>query len=303
MRVRRGIEDAAPYKRADCPRYENRLEIAMLLRNIKIGLVAVFALAAIAFGGFQIYQYTHEDISPPAFYGGEEPLVVSVKASDRELCAGLYAQDNMDGDLTDKIQVQRVSQLISSKEATVTYLVFDSASNYATFTRTVTYTDYHRPRFSLAKPLIFQTGGIMVLDNLSAEDVLDGDISNRITFTRSNVLNSTPGTYQVVVQVTNSAGDTSSLPLSVIVYSNLNVIPTINLSSYLLYVDAGDKVDFKSMVRSVQDPLDDSTISRSAVQCHDEHVDLNAPGIYEVYYYYTGRSGETATTILTVVVE
>ena len=49
--------------------------------------------------------------------------------------------------------------------------------------------------------------------------------------------------------------------------------------------------------------LDADEISRTAAKVNAKKVDPTTPGTYEVYYYYTGLSGEIATAILTVVVE
>ena len=47
----------------------------------------------------------------------------------------------------------------------------------------------------------------------------------------------------------------------------------------------------------------DIPVPLSQVSINDSGVDYSQAGVYEVYYYYTGISGEVATVILTVVVE
>lgn len=275
----------------------------MLLRRIRVILIMLFVVAAIAAGALAAWHYTHDDVSAPVFTSDYELLVVSAKATDEQLCAGLHAYDNMDGDITNRIMVKSVSPLINTTDAVITYLVFDNASNAATYSRTLRYTDYHVPHFSLSQPLNYAVGEkITLLDRLAANDVIDGNISSRIMLSQSSVSNSIAGTYPITVQVTNSAGDTAILPLSVLVSAQSASAPTLRLSTYLIYVSAGESVNWRSYINSVRDPLvGDGSLSK--VVCNTDDVDLDTPGVYEAYYYYVGQSGETTTVILTVVVE
>ena len=275
----------------------------MLLRRIRVILIMLFVVAAIAEGALAAWHYTHDDVSAPVFTSDYELLVVSAKATDEQLCAGLHAYDNMDGDITNRIMVKSVSPLINTTDAVITYLVFDNASNAATYSRTLRYTDYHVPHFSLSQPLNYAVGEkITLLDRLAANDVIDGNISSRIMLSQSSVSNSIAGTYPITVQVTNSAGDTAILPLSVLVSAQSASAPTLRLSTYLIYVSAGESVNWRSYINSVRDPLVGNG-SLSKVVCNTDDVDLDTPGVYEAYYYYVGQSGETTTVILTVVVE
>ena len=274
----------------------------MLFRGIKIALLVLFGVITVAFGIFMGYEYTHEDVSAPVFVIEDDVIEVSVRASNEELCKGLYAYDNVDGDISDKISVYKISQLVSLNEATITYVVFDQASNHATCSRTVRYTDYRKPRFSISEPLVFRVGERILLDSVGASDVLDGNITNRITYDAS-ISTVSPGYYPMLMQVINSAGDAASLTVTVIVETGSASAPIIRLRDYLIYVSAGDTLNYKSFVKSIKDPRVPGHIPTSKIEYNAEDVDLSTPGTYEVYYYYTGLSGDVATVILTVVVE
>ena len=275
----------------------------MLLRKIRIILIVLFVIAAVAAAALAAWHYTHDDISAPVFTSDYDLLVASAKATDEQLCAGLHAYDNIDGDITDRIMVKSVSPLINTTDAVITYLVFDNASNATTYSRTIRYTDYHVPRFTISQPLSYAVGDkITLLDRLTATDVIDGDISSRIMLTQAAVANSVAGAYPITVQVTNSAGDTAILPLTVTVHTQSASAPILRLSTYLVYISAGTDVDWRSYISAVRDPLVGDGVL-STVVCNSEEVDPDTPGVYEVYYYYIGQSGETTTVILTVVVE
>ncbi len=274
----------------------------MLFRTVRILLLVLFIVTAVVFTVFTVYQYTHEDIQPPVFTMDQNVIEVSVNASNEELCAGLHAYDNMDGDISSRISVYKVSQLISLNEATITYVVFDDAGNSALASRTIRYTDYRRPHFSISEPLIFRIGDTIRLDAVTASDVLDGNITNRITYDAS-ISTVSPGFYPMLMQVVNSAGDASTLTVTLIVEDGSASMPSIRLNEYLIYVGVGETLDYPSFVKSVRDPRTPDRIPVSKVDYNADNVDLSTPGTYEVYYFYTGISGDTATVILTVVVE
>ena len=116
----------------------------------------------------------------------------------------------------------------------------------------------------------------------------------------------TPGTYSATLTAANRMGDTITLPLTIQIIDNSTTRPSITLSKYLIYVARGEEPDWKSYLDQVTDPLsktEDKTVSNSKVTVNAARVDTSVPGVSEVYYYYTGLSGEIATVILTVIVE
>ena len=246
-----------------------------ILQRITIG---AFLLVLLAFVGTKIYTSQAVDRVPPTITCDSDIIEVQVGASDRALLKGITATDDRDGDVTDQIMIKGVSQLIGADTAKVTYIAFDSSNNMATCQRTVRYTDYERPRFSLSKPLTFPLGtSIKLLDLLTANDVLDGDISDSIRVTTQNVDTGTAGTYSVTVQATNSLGDVESLPLKVVIRSGAASFVPLTLSEYILYLDVGDSYRAGNYVISPSAP--------SEVEI-DSHVDTHTPGVYDVSYTY-----------------
>ena len=275
-----------------------------MLKIIRTALIVLFVLALLGAGGLYYYNYTHEDLTPPVFTMDTKYIEVSVGASREELCQGLTAYDNVDGDITSRIKIRSTSKLISEDEVKVLYIVFDNASNYAICERTVRYTDYTPPRFFLSKPLTYNVGEtIAFLDRISAYDVKDGNITGRMTLEQSTIVSNVPGYYTAEFSVSNRLGDTATLPLTVAITTKSASIPIIELDEYLIYVNAGESLFLYGNLKSVTDSLSSEEASRINVLINARSLDLNTPGVYEVYYYYTGLSGETATVILTVVVE
>lgn len=283
-----------------------------MLRTIRIILIVVFVLALIWTGFLVVYRYTHDDVAPPVFVSdtqkenGADILEVSVNASKQELLQGLHAYDNVDGDISDRIMIRSVSQLTGGSDATVTYIVFDAASNCAFYARTVRYTDYTPPRFSLTGPMVFNLGSeFSLLNQIRATDAIDGDISNLVALRSSTVLRNIVGTYHAEVSVKNRMGDEIRLPLTVVVMSINSKTPTITLSNYLVYARKGTTPDFRGMIRSATDPLEEGNPSHpESVIINSSNYDPQTPGVYEIFYYYTSPlTGETAQSILVVVVQ
>ena len=81
------------------------------------------------------------DVTPPVITCSSDSIDASVTAGDEALLQGVMASDDRDGDLTDQILIKGVSPSLTDSSAQVTYIVFDSANNMASVTRTVRYTD------------------------------------------------------------------------------------------------------------------------------------------------------------------
>lgn len=276
-----------------------------MIKFIRIILIVLFCLALAGAANLYVYNYTHEDTTPPVFRSDSDLIELSVSDPRESLLKDLYASDNVDGDVTAKIHIKEISTLINETDVTVSYIVFDEASNYATYTRTARYTDYDSPRFSMNRPMIFNVGeAVNFRDSITVTDQRDGNISGRLRLEESTVINSTPGTYSVRLSATNRMGDTVELPLTVQIIDNSVSRPVITLRKNLIYLDHNARPLFNRYLKKVVDPLADpeQPIPLSDVKVNSSGVDYSVPGVYEVYYYYTGISGEIATAILTVII-
>ena len=269
------------------------------MRALKHTILIVLVVLSVCFVATLIYQGSSERKDPPVLSCPSEILEVSAADDESVLLAGLTAHDHQDGDLTDQIIVGGISKLISNNTAKVTFLVFDRDHNMGQCIRYIRYTDYQRPRFSIVQPLVYaSTEDVSLLERLSATDVVDGDISERI---RVSTLASTSNSevYDISIQVTNSMGDTSMLQLPVLVQATNPLRPVINLSSYLTYVEKGSTFDPSAYLTS--DTVDTVAEDISKVTING-NVDTSNDGTYRVMYSYSAN-GSTGTAILTVVVQ
>jgi len=287
-----------------------RLKILILI--ISIAVIAVFTIV-------RVREYATSDYQAPVITARENHVYVSVSASEEDLLADVTAMDNLDGDVTDTLVLVSKTKFITKGTLRANYAAFDKNNNVGTYTREVTYTDYVSPRFSMDAPLRFQSGSSSYdyLSNVTAEDCLDGDLTQQIKVSLgSTEAQSDASTYRPIhLQVTNSAGDTSSLDVYAyfLDYSSYTMAAPA-LSNYVVYTGVGVRPQMRDLLIGVRtgktvrgfsesgyDPTTDVSIS-------DGSLDVNTPGVYIVTYQLSrvnnaGVRSDLGTTDLIVIVE
>lgn len=291
------------------------------MRRLRIGIIVLFILSGIAFAGYNVVSRLTEDHTPPEISCDSDTVSVSVEDEeiDQALLEGVTAKDNKDGDLTDAIRVSAMSNFTEPGKRTITYAVFDQAGQAATLTRTLEYTDYTSPQIQLSAPLRYSLedmADVSLTENMSVEDCLDGDLTSQIRATyNDSIYIQQAGEYPVTVQVSNSAGDTCSVPLTLTVTDSSDSSERDKyypvLSQYIVYTNVGEQVDLASLVIGLErngseylfsDP-DAAALpgTRENVSVSGD-VDYGTAGTYSVDYQFTSQAGVTATTKLAVVV-
>ena len=284
-----------------------------MLRRTKVFVILFFLISVGVWKGYDIYAGLQTDNSQPVITMESESLSVSVKDGDSALLEGVTAEDAGDGDLTDKIFIESRRNFIEKGKFNVTYAVSDSDNHVARATREVVYSDYVSPQFELTQALEFPNTksaqeDINIASNLSAHDVIDGDISNKIRISGDYTMNShTVGDYPMAFVVMNSLGDVVTLPVTVKIYdSSASSLPKINLKKYLVNVPVGQPIDLDSMVESIEYRgvtyvrdedgafySGDYNSSGEAIAIpagcisYSGDVDFKEPGVYEITYTYT----------------
>ena len=177
------------------------------MKKLKIFTLVLFLLTGSALAASEYYHYRAEDRTLPVLQCPDEPLVISVGENSREkLLEGVTAWDDKDGDLTERVLIQGIAKTVEGSETTITYAVVDSDDHVAHRTRTVRYTDYAPPQFALSRELRYSVGAaVQIRDRLTATDLIDGDVSERIKVTSSGLSAYAEGTYPVTFLVTMRA--------------------------------------------------------------------------------------------------
>ena len=290
-----------------------------------LGVIAL-AAAVLSLGIYMVAQRMSVNVSVPTISMKEDTIDVSVEAEDKELLEGITATDKEDGDVTDSLIVESKDNIIGKlhPRRLITVVAFDSDNNATKAERTVRYTDYHEPTFSLEQPMRFPMGTTDILSGIGAKDVFDGDITGRIKVSDEYTVDTErAGTYPMVFTVANTAGDVSKLKLNVEIYdpSEENGKPQIELRKGLVNLSVGDDfdpwryvkkivVDNRTFVRKKDGILyckqpateEQKTMLTSEDVYIKNKVKNNKAGQYEVTYSITSESGLTGTARLIVVV-
>lgn len=252
--------------------------------------------------GYTFYERAGSGPGLPRISFAEDNIDVRVSASEEELLRGVTASDPEDGDITSSLIVEGISRM-NGVSAKVSYVAFDSNDNIARAERTVRFTDYKEPSFNFTRGMEFKlSGNIDILKYIEAQDMFDGDISDKVKYSIDSdaVSLSSVGEHQVMLRVTNSLGDTAHLPITVEVSSSDPNAADIRLSQYVVYLPAGAEFEPTGYVTGYIANGEQKTGADGLRITND--VDTDTPGVYNVKYAYGYGSTESHVR-LTVVVE
>lgn len=282
------------------------------MKKRNLTMIIVLAVCLVLFVAFWMFNRLRLDTTPPKITIAESEQIpeISVRDPQSVLLQGVTARDDRDGDVTASVIVERLANINDSHEVTVTYAAFDSSGNVAKASRTVRYTDYEGPRFTLTKPLIYTYGtSFDVLDAVAATDWVDGDIRHKI---KTTLLDETAltaeGIHDVQFRVTNTLGDTQELVLPVEVQYAGRYGAQLHLTQYLIYLPAGSGFRAEGYLKEViwrgQSTGLVGTLPGTMKLTVDGTVDTSTPGIYPVAYTLEDTAGAwSAYSKLIVVVE
>lgn len=151
------------------------------------------------------------------------------------------------------------------------------------------------PTISFADVLYLHLGkkSFNLMDGVSAHDVEDGDLTNKVVYANTVDIN-TEGTYQVTYQVADSAGHKTSATRDVVV---TNDAPVIHVSGNN-QTEVGHAFDPLQGVTA--DDYQDGDLTTEIKVAGD--VDTSKPGDYELTYTITDKNGTVTTLKRTVTV-
>lgn len=256
-------------------------------------LVLLIVVLIFCFAAYRTIDRMKTDTEAPEIVMDGQFLELSVKDPRSAMLQGVRATDETDGDVTASLVVESISLVDTDGTIRVSYAAFDRSGNVSKASREIKYTDYESPRFQLESPLLYSySSGFDIASTLKAADVLDGDIQHRIRVTsldESSIGNI--GTHQVLVQVSNSLGDTSRLELPVEVYEAGIYKASVELTEYLVYLDVGASFDPDDYLDSysLRDEVTDlrNSIPENYTVKTVGSVQTGIPGVYVVKYYVT----------------
>ena len=154
------------------------------MKRARVFYLLLTILCAAAVILYFMYFDVTEDHNAPEITVPEGQLELSIADGQAKILEGVTAFDSRNGDVTPSMVVEMVKGLKGDGSAKATLAAFDRSGNVAKAVRDIRYTDYTSPVFDLNQPLLFREEvSYNLLDSITAEDVIDGDITNRVKVT------------------------------------------------------------------------------------------------------------------------
>lgn len=264
------------------------------MRKIKLASIMLLLISVVIFGVYKVYEFQTRDTEPPKITAESDTITASVAITEEELLAGVTAMDNKSGDVSDSLVVEALSAFVDANTCEVTYAAIDEKGNVGRLTRTLVYTDYEQPKFTLTDDLRISRGGKLDFSGIvGAESVLDGDISDYVKYTLADYVDTTTtGTYAIEFRVTDSFGSTAYLPVEVEIYDIIAERINVKLTEYILYLEQG--AEFNAENYYVGSDIDGDLSIQS-------QVDTSKAGIYYVDYVVEGNNSTGKSRLIVVV--
>lgn len=271
------------------------------MRYLRIAIAILFVFSLLFAGWANRRYYDGLNMDYPEITSTTDLLEISVQDPPEAIYGALSAYDATDGDLTAQIMVASVSHFLEPGTVRVKYVVFDSHNNSSTLTRRVHYTDYEAPAFSLEKAPVYTVGSAFdLIDYIRVEDCIDGDISDHIRVLSNMVNTYMAGNYPVVLEVSNSCGDTTQITLWV-TYESKASTANVKLHRYIVYVEQGQTFEPVQWLASVTD-RNANALDAEKIEIQGS-LDTNKPGCYQLTYRYNDGTLSGYAPLTVVVTE
>ena len=241
---------------------------------------------------------TYETEAP--VLSGVSDLEIGLNESIPDFLIGVTATDNFDGDITTGIKVKFAAidtSILGSHQ--ITYEVRDASGNLTTQTVTLRVVDNVAPVIAGYRNLTFRVFDTpsFLWRNITVNDNVDGDLLSEIEIDASLVDMDVLGTYDLTYSVTDTAGNTATVIVTVTVKDFS--APEFTLIQTIYYLEGDDEPEYTDYVTAVDNYDGDLT---DAISFDDSAVDLNTVGSYNIMMTVFDSSGNKETKVLVLVV-
>lgn len=178
-------------------------------------------------------------VAPIITLNGEADIVSDI--GKEYVDAGFTATDDCDGDITDKVVVEGSVNGLEFGEYTLTYKVKDSSENECIVKRNVRVADISAPIINLNgdKSVYIKKGEPYVEAGVTAKDNVDGDVSSNVKLL-GGVNTEVTGSYLITYEISDKAGNVSSVSRYVYVYEKQMEADVIHPGSKVVYLTFDD---------------------------------------------------------------
>ena len=223
--------------------------------------------------GYVKESYLYVSNHQPTIIANNKDITVGTNVN---LLDGVTAKDDEDGNLTSKI---KVSSNINPKVAgtyTATYTVTDE-SNFSVSKEIKINVVGTTPEIKAENKETLQFRNVNLLENVTAYDEKDKDLTSKIEIKQNNVNVNVVGTYKVIYTVKNSYGISKDKEITVTVKENHK--PVINVTTKSIILNS----TFDPMNGVSANDVEDGDITKN-VKVTKNTVDTSKIGTYKVIY-------------------
>jgi len=240
------------------------------------------------------HSVTLLDITPPVLaLLGTTPL--THEAATMYSDAGATASDSLDGDISNKIVVVGLPDVLIPAMYTISYDVTDAAGNSAAqISRLVTVADTTPPVISLnsGSALTFDVGSTYV-EAATASDTLDGDLTLSMVVGGS-VNTAAVGNYPLTYDAVDAAGN-NAIQVG-------RTVTVADISAPVITLNGGDVTLEVGSVYTDQGATAVDNLDLNPVVTVDNQVNNGLLGVYSVIYSSTDAAGNSASVTRKVTV-
>ena len=191
--------------------YTKSLKIKNNINNKKLGKYEIKYI--LKFGIFTITKTKNieviDDVKPEIILEGKDTEIICPNKEYEEI--GVKAIDEYDGDLTDKL-------IIDKNDNEIIYFVKDKSNNNNRIIRKIIHEDKEQPKIELkgSNTINIYTGNDYKEPGYSAKDNCDGDITNKVEVS-GKVNNNVVGTYTITYKVKDSSNNETTIKRNIVV--------------------------------------------------------------------------------------
>ena len=198
------------------------------------------------------------------------------QGNEINLLDGVTATDVEDGTITNKVKV-RSSNVNKDVVGTyqVTYEVTDTTNLTTTKTITITVIKNEEPVIN-AGDIELKVNGNLV-ENVTASDKEDGNLTKSIKKTKNTVDTTKAGTYEITYSVTDSYNQTTTKTIKVVVLGD--EAPVINADDKDVLINS----EFNPLVGVTATDIEDGDLT-DKIKVTENNVDITKSGTYKITY-------------------
>lgn len=268
--------------------------------------------APIGASGFTLYAKWNAfpTLSTPTSFSFYENELSASTWQNTERKKNVSANDTEDGNITSKIAITDNVKTLTAGTYSVNYSISDSVGNKVTKSVPVTVRFNNPPVITVKNKSWYENEitedawkNTYRMQNITATDIEDGNLTSKISIVSDNVDVTKPGTYQVKYSVTDRWGKSDTKISTVTIKYNNPPKLTMKNKSYFENEISRDTWTKTNRLQGISaSDVEDGNIT-SKIEVLEDRVNLQQAGTYKVKYRVIDRWGKSDVQYSTITIK